>query len=410
MKRYCLLLLLLVLLPCTLHAQGEPVAGKTYTVVYHPPTGSPLEQASALKLIYVFDFWNTRFGTRLALWQNVVSADTSRLHVAELKKGREGWTADIAIPADAALLSYVVAGGGVVDGNHQKTFVRYVVNDKGEPVKNARFFNLSFLQLAREEIGVQIREAEREIVTYPENFSAYHKYFKLVLEQAKGNPRVQQRIVSRLEELEKRYGRDDGFLNMAAETWFYILQNPERALEYRKRITPSNMWPQVFRMFNKEEQQENELQRMAASEKRRKELQDAEFPSFNLLDLNGLKTSYPLGTGKPAIYAFWASVSEKSGSLLLALKAALSDRAAGDIDVVAVNLDLEKERGEAWFDEHQLPFRLSFNQGNVLMQLGVDSIPIVYFVDSENVVRHILVGYTEEQNAALRSALDSIMP
>lgn len=409
MKRCIFFLLLVFVLPCAVQAQNDPVAGKTFTVVYHPPQGSPLAQASDLQLIYVFDFWNTRFGTRLALWQNVVSADTSRLHVADLRKGRDGWTADIPIPADAALLSYIVAGGGAVDGNYQKTFVHYVMNEKGEPVQNARVFNLPFLEMARAEIGVRIREAEAEIIAYPENFQAYNKYFTLLLEQAKGNPRIQQRIVSRLESLEKRFGQNDDFLNMAAETWFYVLQNPERALEYRKRISSTNMWPQVFRMFNQEEKQEQARQRASYNENRRKELHGEEFPDFNLMNVAGEKTAFPTGSGNPAAYVFWASVSEKSCDLLLALKAALSAFEKGELDVIAVNLDVDKEKGTAWFDQHQLPFSLMFNQGNVLMQLGVDSIPIMYFVDRENVIRHIQVGYAEEQSGALRSALDAIM-
>lgn len=385
------------------------MAGGTFTVLYNPPADSPLAEASEVTLVYVYDFWNVRYGTRLALWQNVLDPDTSRVHHVRMERAGESWAADIPIPADAALLSYVVTDGTHVDGNEEKTWVRYVLGDDGKPVMNARFYNISFLKLAREEIGVLIREAEREVVAWPENFRAYQQYFTLLLEQAKGSPRTQDRIAGRIDELETEYGGNADFLNMAAEVWYYVLQDQERALEYRKRIEPSAMWPQVFAMADRQSTQQTEADRARFSADRRGELIGEVLPDFNLHDAKGEKVGFPRKNGTPLVLLFWASTSDKSRGMLDALRAAAAPLPDGAVDIVAVSLDLEQETARAYWDERSLPFELLYNQGSTLHLLGVDSIPITFLVDAEDKVRDVLVGYDSGVTSRLRTALTTLL-
>ncbi|MBN1447984.1 MAG: TlpA family protein disulfide reductase [Bacteroidetes bacterium] len=402
------LVVFLILAPLTAVAQSGPVAGQSFTVVYNPTKGSPFTDAVALDLVYVFDIWNFRHGTRLALWQNVLRPDTARVRFARMRKSPEGWTAEISIPEDAALLSYYVTDGRHMDGNNQKTYVRYVLNENNTPVQNARYYNIPFLRMAREPLGLLVREAEREISDYPENFRAYHQYFKLLLEQGKGSPRTQERIANRIAGMEKEHGENPDFLNMAAETWFYILQDAEKALEYRNRIPTEKMWPQVFRIFNREEKMQQERERLSHAENRRKELQDAELPAFNLRDAADEKVAFPRQDGRPMLLVFWASASERSQTLLTALKNMPAAAGLDRMHVVTVCLDTEQETGIAWFREHGMPFELLFNQGSALQMLGVDSIPILYLVDSEGIIRSILVGYAERQHAALQAMIQRL--
>ncbi|MCB2205337.1 redoxin domain-containing protein [bacterium] len=404
-----LLVFVLLLFPLVLNAQPGPVAGSDFTVVYNPPASSPFASASAVTLVYVFDYWNVRYGTRLALWQNVLDPDTSRTHYAPMKKEGESWTAKIPIPATAALLSYVVTDGEHVDGNNQKTWVRYVLGADGEPVKNARFYNLSFLELAREKIGVQIREAEREVTSYPENFPAYQQYFMLLMEQAKGSPRTQERIAARIDGLEEQYGTNPEFLNMAAEVWYYVLQDQRKGLEYRKRIEGSKMWPQVFAMADRQSKQETAAERAKYHVDRRKELQGAELPAFNLNNGTGGKSAFPRNNGRPLIMLFWASTSDKSGSMLEALRAALAPYPADAVDVVVVSVDQDEEKALKAYQEKRMPFELLFNQGSTLYMLGVDSIPITYFVDTKNIVQNIVVGFDSGISGRLRKLVDGLM-
>ncbi|MDT8323545.1 MAG: redoxin domain-containing protein [Bacteroidota bacterium] len=399
----------LLFLPLSLPAQAGPVAGSTFTVLYNPPADSPLADAAEVTLIYVFDFWNVRYGTRLALWQNVLSPDTSRVRYARMERAGESWAADIPIPSDAALLSYIVTDGTHVDGNEQKTWVRYVMNGDGKPVMNARFYNIPFLKLARAEIGVLIREAEREVVDWPENFRAYQQYFTLLLEQAKGSPRTQERIAGRIAELEEQYGTDPGFLNMAAEVWYYVLQDQARALEYRKRIEPSAMWPQVFAMVDRQGTQQDEVDRVSQNQQRRRALIGNVLPEFNLRDAAGAKVAFPRRNGTPLVLLFWASTSERSCNMLDALRAAVAPLPEDALDIVAVSVDLEEKKALEHFSGQAMPFELLFNQGSTLHLLGVDSIPVTILVDGEDTVRDILVGYDTDIASGLRTALTALL-
>jgi peroxiredoxin len=400
----CLSLFLLPASPA-LQAQKGPVAGTRHTVTYIAPHASPLASAEQLTMLYVFDFWNTRYGTRLALWQNVLRPDTSRLHSATLVKGPGGWSATIDIPADAALLSYIVGDGTHIDGNNEKTYTSYIYDANGKPLRNARFFNIPFLRLARAELGSIVQEAEREIADFPENFPAYHQYFQLLLEQAKGSARVQERIATRLEQLEKRYGEDTEFLNMAAETWYYVMQDQEKAMEYRSRITPAQQWPQVFRMFDHSAKQEEERQRRLQAEQFRRALVNARLPVFNLHDRGGGKIGFPQADGKVRVIVFWASTSANSARMLAMVREAVQSGAASAIEVLAVSVDTDEQKAVEQFTRENYPFTLLFNQGATLQLLGVDGIPMTYVVDGEGVVRSILAGFEPAHAEALRSVL-----
>ena len=409
MNRSIVPFLLFMFLATALQAQSGPVAGQPYTVSYIPPPDTPLASAKELTLIYAFDYWNVRYGTRLALWQNVLRPDTGRVRFARLEKGAGGWRTTIDIPETAALLSYIVGDGQVIDGNNEKTYTSYINDAEGRPVRNARFYNIPFLQLAREEIGTIVQEAEREITEYPENFPAYHQYFKLLLEQSRGNTRTQQRIATRIDELEQRHGANFEFLNMAAETWYYVLQDQTKGLAYRAKIPPNAQWPQVFRMYDRGTKEEEERQRVVQSEQQRTRLINAELPAFNLHDRDDRKVSFPQKDGKVRIFIFWASTSANSGQMLEALRDIAAAKPRDAFEVVAVSVDPDETKAFEQFDGKAYPFVLLFNQGATLMLLGVDSIPTTFVVDGEGIVRNMQVGYSLPNVQSLRETVDSLL-
>jgi peroxiredoxin len=405
-----LLILIFVLMTVQdLRAQPGPVAGKKYTVTYIPRPESPLASSKQMSLVYVFDFWNVRYGTRLAIWQNVLSPDTTRVHVVPMSRGTYDWSAEIEIPADAALLSYIVKDGEHIDGNNEKTFTSYVYDRGGKPMRDARFFNLPFLRLARAELGSMVVEAQREISDFPENFTAYHQYFKLLLEEGKGSSRVQQRISAHLDRLEQLYGTESGFLNLAAETWYYVLQDQERALSYRDRIEPNQQWPQVFRMFNSDSKQEDRRQRQIQAEQVRNALVNAESPAFNLHDRYGNKVAFPNLDGKVRVLVFWASSSPNSGRMLGLIRDISAGFPSSALEIVAVSVDPEEQKAIEFYTREAYPFTQLFNQGATLQLLGVDNIPITYVVDSRGIIRNILIGFEASHAATLREAIGSLL-
>ncbi len=402
------LLASMCILSAQLSAQKGPVAGGKYSVVYNPPSASPLSKVSSLSLYYVFDYWNLRYGTRLALWQNVLRPDTTRLHAAPMQRLKDGWTATIDVPADAALLSWIVSDGQHMDGNSERTYVEYVLGSDGKPVRNARYYNVQFLRLGGNDIGTIIGEMEREIADHPQNFPAYHQYFSLLMEQSKGSSKIQERIANRLDEMEKTYGDDDEFLNLAAQTWFYILQDQKQGLAFRERIPPGRHWPQVLRMFDREGKQAEESERQLQSQSRRSQLLNTELPSFNLKNAAGEKVSFPRRDGQPLLVLFWASTSERSLQQIDKLRQILESGDGAGIDVVYVSLDPDEQRAAAVARERGFEAGLLFNQGATLATLGVDSLPTLFVVDSRDIVRTIQVGFSLQQVEELRSLLPTL--
>jgi hypothetical protein len=388
-------------------AQPGPRAGSSYTVVYNPPSASPLSKSNTLTLFYVFDYWNVRYGTRMALWQNVLRPDTNRLRSMEMQRGAEGWKATIEIPEDAALFSWIVSDGQYMDGNLERTYVEYILGDDGKPVRNARYFNIQFLRLAGNEIGTLIREMERELADYPGNFPAYHQYFSLLMEQSKGSTKIQERIANRLAEMEKQFGDDDEFLNLAAQTWYYLLQDQKRGMDFRDRISPSRQWPQVLRMFDRDAKQAQEVERQMQSQNRRTQLLNTELPAINLNNPGGGRTSFPAGNGRPTLLLFWASSSERSLQKIDELKK-LQQRLGADIDVFYVSVDPDEEKAldaarKMGFDNDVL-----FNQGATLAMLGVDSLPTLFAVDSRDIIREIQIGFSMQQVEELSELLPKL--
>jgi len=56
-----------------------------------------------------------------------------------LSKTNDGWTATLQIHPRAALLSWYVTDGKDMDANGEKTYVDYVYDGEGKPVRGAHF-------------------------------------------------------------------------------------------------------------------------------------------------------------------------------------------------------------------------------------------------------------------------------
>ena len=325
-----------------------------------------------------------------------------------MEKLGESWKADLRIPDDAALFSWIVSDGKNTDGNNEKTWVEYVLGNDGKPVKNARYFNVQFLRLAGSDLGSMVMEMERELADYPENFPAYHQYFSLLIEQAKGSERIQERIVNRIAELEKLHASNAEFLNLAAQTWYYLLQDQKRGLAYREKIPFGEHWPQVLRMYDREGKEAQETERQIQSRSRRDQLRGNELPEFNLKTVAGEKSGFPRRNGRPLILLYWASTSERSLKLIDDIRNMLKATPGDAIDVVYASVDPEEERAVATASQRGFTPNLLFNQGSALQILGIDSLPTLFIVDSGDVIRAVQVGYSSAQVEEVRALVESL--
>lgn len=184
MKR---LALLIILFTSLVYAQKYPVNGKKYLLEYDAKK-SILKDASELKVVYAFDYWSAAGQPEDghdSLFNNVLHPDPGRKYEAAMTLGNGKWQANIDIPADVKLLSYYITDGKNSDYNDEKTYVKYVCDDKGKPVQGARFRNIDFMLMAGKTKADVIKEMEIEIKEYPDHFLSYIVYWKYRFENAK---------------------------------------------------------------------------------------------------------------------------------------------------------------------------------------------------------------------------------
>lgn len=390
-------------------AQIRPLSGRPLTITFVPPESNPLASADSLQLVYVFDFWGSRYGTRMALFENVLHPTPERVQRATFLKTDLGWKATIDIPEKAALLSYYITDGTYRDDNGERTYSFLVYGDNGKPVRNAHYLMTPILEMGRAPLSDRAREAELEIIEYPDNFRAYFQFFTLMFEQEKGGESVQKKIIDILTRLESRYPDDLGVLNLEARTYFYIFRDVEKALAYKSQIDAPKQWPEVFIIFDREAKQEEERRKQLETESTRKALIGSVVPdvAFNTFDVG--KKPIREEKGKILVLLFWGSTSEQSKMLLPYIKKLHEKYAGAGVKVIAVNLDLEKETAERFLAEHPYSFEHVFNNGDALQRLAVDGIPQLFLIDKEQVVRDILVGFSMDNVGKLEAFIKKLV-
>ena len=273
----------------------------------------------------------------------------------------------------------------------------------------AHFCMIPFRKMAREEMGTVVQEAETEINLYPENFRAYPLYFSLMLEQGKGNPRIQERIVNQLSQLEKTYGDSTEFLNMAARVYYYTLHDMKSGLQYREKIDPTKMWSDVLLMYDRDKMQADNRREALESENKRTELLNNELPQIILTDPLGKSIELPAPQGSITVLCFWAMTSENSKRHLGFLQAVHRKFSLQGVRVLAVDLDPDRSAGDKYIASmHYTITNVSCPQ-SVLKQLGVDVIPQTYVIDKKNMVRTVFRGYEDTQQQDLEKIVGELL-
>jgi peroxiredoxin len=218
---------------------------------------------------------------------------------------------------------------------------------------------------------------------------------------------VQQRIVQKIDEMEKAYGADVEFLNMAARTYHYLLQKTETALDYRVRIPLDQQWPEVLKIYDRSGRDQQAQDRSSRLQEVREKLRGQALPEFQLKAYDGVKVPFPVRDGKVSVLCFYMSTSEKSREMLRDL-ATYNHRYGARAQFYAVGVDRESVRTEEWLKNNPTPLTTLHNQGNTLFRLGVESVPTTYVVDASGTVRDILVGYSPSTAELLRQTLDTL--
>jgi peroxiredoxin len=117
------------------------------------------------------------------------------------------------------LLSYYFTDGHKFDYNDKKTFTSYIYNEKGVPVRNARFRNIDFLIMAGESQETILAEIRAEIKDHPANWIAQTVYWRKVFESARTFERINSIYDDANKEYQKlvqKYGKSDSLKHVKA--------------------------------------------------------------------------------------------------------------------------------------------------------------------------------------------------
>jgi peroxiredoxin len=175
----------LVLLLAGPQLSDHPVRGRAFNLTYDLSGAKLFNKPDSLTVVYVFDYWGTKVAQKLRgehgegdLYKNVLDPEPDRLHQVRFTPHGSLWQAEIEIPPDARLLSYYITNGTRWDDNGRKTFVSYVYDESGKPVRGARLANVDFMLMAGKSYADIVEELGREIHAYPDNLIAHVVYWR----------------------------------------------------------------------------------------------------------------------------------------------------------------------------------------------------------------------------------------
>ena len=184
------LLLAACLAGCSRSSVDRPIAGELFKLRYDPAAAGILTNANDIWVVYAFDYWGTKYVQRLRgegpqedLFQNVLEPSPGRSARSKMSHSGKSWEAEIAIPQGASLLSCYFTDGTRSDFNDRHTYVSFVLDHDGRPVRGARFRNVDFLIMSNAGLPRILSNLHDEITEYPDNLLAHMVYWKFRLQE-----------------------------------------------------------------------------------------------------------------------------------------------------------------------------------------------------------------------------------
>lgn len=404
------ILALLVGIGCPLSGQAlHPVAGRDFVVRYIPPPGSPLEKADSLTLVYVFDSWGKRKGTRLALLKNVRTPGPMHRWVP-LRKSRGAWTATVAIPSEKySVFSYYVTDGKYADYNRNRTYVDYIYDEDGRPVENAHLAMLPFLKMAGADDAELAEEAQKEFLAYPANFRAYYLYWKYLLRATRNAPDTRFDIIEQLQLLDAQAGENFKFLNLATRTYFYLLNDVTMAFHYRQKIPVDQMEADVAVMVDPGEMAAKKKAHEKYKERVRKAYVGKTAPDVVLKEFGGDAVRLSTLRGKVVALNFWHNNCGPCPKTTDALQKLFTRYEAEDFEVAAVYASTDTLVLEGIIRDRGYTFPVYLNSREALKAYGVDYIPQTFLLDRKGVVRYVFFGPSLGYERQLEQAIAELL-
>lgn len=135
-------------------------------------------------------------------------------------------------------------------------------------------------------------------------------------------------------------------------------------------------------------------------------------PSFDLAAWDGTRLTPADVRGKPMVIDFWASWCATCRTALPAIDAMARRLAERGVVVIAVDVDRDRAKADAWLAERLPERRITLAHdpdGALLARCGADGMPAVYVVDRDGVVRFAEAGYAPERVGAIERAVEAVL-
>jgi thiol-disulfide isomerase/thioredoxin len=134
-------------------------------------------------------------------------------------------------------------------------------------------------------------------------------------------------------------------------------------------------------------------------------------PQFAAASLSGNgNVSIAQHRGKVVYVDFWASWCGPCLKAVPAIEKLRQEFPASDFQVIAINVDRDRERAEKFLADHPVGYpSASDPEGKLPAAFGLETMPTSYLIDRKGVVRYVHRGYRAGDEAEIREKIRALI-
>lgn len=134
-------------------------------------------------------------------------------------------------------------------------------------------------------------------------------------------------------------------------------------------------------------------------------------PNCHLTSLDGKSVhDLPQFKGKVVYVDFWASWCGPCAQSFPFMSQMHKELSGRGLQVLAINLDEDREEARAFIDAHPTAFAvLADNGGRCPMDFGVHAMPSSYLIDRKGIIRHVHLGFRPGEAENTRRLIEQLL-
>ena len=382
--------------------ENLPIQGEEYTLSY-TPVNSDLN--GPIKMVYVFDYWEPIYSANHGpdkLFENVLSTGDDRATTIDMAKSGDNWEATIAIPDNVCLLSWYFTDGENNDYNNKKTYTSYIYNKKGIPVKNARFRNIDFLEMAKESPERIIDEVKAEVTDYPKNWTSQIIYRRKIFENAETLEELNKEMVNARKDYDsmvKNFGESDSLKQVLA-AWLIdygrnvyrpvqklAKNSQEEFMEIMATVPLENQWGSMKQYYTSMVEGEN-LRRENIAFMRN--IKGNSAPDFEFETIDGKKGKLSDYRGNYMLLEFWSVGCGPCIAEIPNLKETLEKFGPKGFDILSICMtrNMAEDKFIEFMDEKEITWTtvLEGDDPSISKRYKIYGVPTFFLIDPEGKV------------------------